>query len=265
MKVYIGQIKPKLGDMDYNLKLMAEVVENAIEGGNDIVVFPELALTGTVLKDISYDVATEDIPEILIEKSEKIDIIYGAVELGEDEYCYNVAYYLSEGEISGKHKKVYVDNNCFKSGSNFEVLETRFGKMGILLGDEIYHQGATFALAQKGAKYIISLVNEKAILGESREDIGKNTKIIAKANSLSNSVFTLVVNRAGIEDGVVFAGNSYLVSPMGELVYEGSYLKEEEMTWEVDSDIIRRAKIQHGFSKDENIDLIIKELKNINN
>ena len=52
MKVYIGQIKPTLGNVEKNLNMMLEVIDKAIAEKNDIVVFPELSLTGYSLEDI---------------------------------------------------------------------------------------------------------------------------------------------------------------------------------------------------------------------
>ena len=108
MKVYIGQIKPTLGNVEKNLNMMLEVIDKAIAEKNDIVVFPELSLTGYSLEDIVFDVAIKEVPSVLLEKSKEIGIIFGAVELGEEEYPYNTAYYLEDGKVVHKHRNVYL-------------------------------------------------------------------------------------------------------------------------------------------------------------
>ena len=65
MKVYIGQIKPTLGNVEKNLNMMLEVIDRAITEKNDIVIFPELSLTGYSLEDIVFDVAIKEVPSIL--------------------------------------------------------------------------------------------------------------------------------------------------------------------------------------------------------
>ena len=157
MKLYIDQIKPKLGNRVYNLETMLQVIDRAIDEKNEVVVFPELSLTGHSLEDIAFEVGIDKVPQELLEKSKEIDIIFGAVEIGEEDYPYNTAYYLSEGKVLGKHRKVYLsdygystESRCFMKGNSFDVIETKFGKIGILLGDEIYHQSAQYILAQKG-------------------------------------------------------------------------------------------------------------------
>lgn len=270
MKVFIDQTKPKLGDTQYNLNMILETVEKAIGEKNDIVVFPELTLTGHNLEDITFDVGIENVPEILLEKSREIDIIFGCVEAGESDYPYNTAYYLSKGKIIGKHRKVYLSNyggncesRCFMSGDRFESIHTEFGKVGILIGDEIFHQSAQYILAQQGIKYLFVLVNGVAKLGAFKEDIGKNIKTAAKANSLLNGVFTVVVNRTGIEDGAVFYGNSFVVMPDGEICAQGKYFENSGLSCCLDTGAIRRMRMAFPFFKNEDIRLTIGELKSI--
>lgn len=260
MKAYIGQISPKLGDTDSNLKMMIDVADNAIDNDCDIVVFPELTLTGYLLKDIIFDVARRDVPNELLEKSKKIDIIFGMVKLEEDDYYYNTAYYLSQGKILGEHKQTLIASHYFKAHKNIEIINTRFGKIGILLGHEIYNQGLTYAMTQMGAKYIFSLVNGITVAGSTRESIGLKLKTMAKANSIANGVYTIVVNRAGIEDGKTFGGNSYLVSPKGTLLFEADYFKNEEMIWEIDDDMIRRTRSLDRWIKNQNTILVARKL-----
>lgn len=263
MQAYIAQIAPKLGNIKYNIDLILEKIDNAIEKNSDIIIFPELALSGSLLKEIIYDVAIDKMPAEILDKSKEIDILIGAPELGEDDYYYNTAYYLSDGKILGKHRKIYTNNKYVNLGENLDIIETKFGKVGILLGREICHQSATYILAQKGAKIIFSLTSNIVILGNTKEDIGKMYKMVAQANSYTNNLYTLVVNRAGREDSLTYSGNSYLVNPMGEISYEMEYLKEEEMNFEIEFDMIRRAKRQKNFARTENKDLIKRELEEI--
>ncbi|MGL5520483.1 MAG: nitrilase-related carbon-nitrogen hydrolase, partial [Cetobacterium sp.] len=92
MKVFLAQMKPILGDTEKNLKKIVDIIEKEIEKGTEVVVFPELSLTGYLLEEMVYDVALDKVPDILLELSKKISIIVGAVELSEDLYHYNTAF-----------------------------------------------------------------------------------------------------------------------------------------------------------------------------
>ena len=83
----LAQIKPKLGCVADNLKLIEEQITKARESGADLIVFPELALSGYFLKDLVPDVALRiESYEItrLIELSHGISIAIGFVEETDD-------------------------------------------------------------------------------------------------------------------------------------------------------------------------------------
>lgn len=272
MKVYIGQIKPTLGNMEKNLNMMLEVIEKAIEEKSDIVVFPELSLTGYSLEDIVFDVAIKEVPSVLLEKSKKISIVFGAVELGEEEYPYNTAYYLEDGKVLHKHRKVYLptygvyqEGRSFMAGNKMRAFDTKFGRMGILVCEDVWHQSAQYLLAQDGAKYMFILFNSPAVVGKRKEELSEGWKTIVKTNSLLNGVYSVAVNRAGVEDGITFFGNSFVVDPNGNIVAEGKYLSEDSFTCELEETEIRRARFKAPMFKTENLNLTRKEIERIEN
>lgn len=270
MKVHIEQMKPTLGNVEKNLEMMVKAIDRAIAEKNDIIVFPELSLTGYSLEDIVFDVAIKDVPSILLEKSNEISIVFGAIELGEEGYPYNTAFYLEDGKVLHKHRKVYLpdygayyEGRYFMAGNKFRAFDTKFGRFGILICEDVWHQSAQYILAQDGAKYMFILFNSPAVIGKAKEDISADWKAIVKTNSLLNGVYSIAVNRAGIEDGTTFFGNSFVVAPNGEIVTEGEYLKEDSISWELSENELRRARFKAPMFKTENINLTRKELKRI--
>lgn len=272
MKVYIGQIKPTLGNVEKNLNMMLEVIDKAIAEKNDIVVFPELSLTGYSLEDIVFDVAIKEVPSVLLEKSKEIGIIFGAVELGEEEYPYNTAYYLEDGKVVHNHRKVYLptygayqEGRNFMAGDKVRAFDTKFGRLGILICEDVWHQSTQYILAQDGAKYVFILFNSPAVVGKRKEELSEGWKTIIKTNSLLNGVYSVAVNRVGVEDGIAFFGNSFVVAPNGEIVAEGEYLKEDSFTCELREEEIRRARFKAPMFKTENLNLTKKEIERIEN
>ena len=107
----LAQIKPKLGCVTDNLTAIEEEIVKAREAGADLIVFPELALSGYFLKDLVSEAARRiDSPEIqrLIELSRGISIAIGFVEETDDYHFFNSALYLEEGAIRHLHRKVYL-------------------------------------------------------------------------------------------------------------------------------------------------------------
>lgn len=272
MKVYIGQIKPTLGNVEKNLNMMLEVIDKAIAEKNDIVVFPELSLTGYSMEDIVFDVAIKEVPNVLLEKSKEISIVFGAVELGEEEYPYNTAYYLEDGKVVHKHRKVYLptygvyqEGRNFMAGNKFRAFDSKFGRMGILICEDVWHQSPQYLLAQDGAKYVFILFNSPAVVGKRKEELSEGWKTIVKANSLLNGVYSVAVNRVGVEDGITFFGNSFVVDPNGQIVAEGKYLNEDGFVCELDENVLRRARFKAPMFKTENLNLTKKEIERIEN
>ena len=270
MKVYIGQIKPTLGNVEKNLNMMLEVIEKAIAEKNDVVVFPELALTGYSLEDIVFDVATKEVPAVLLEKSKEISIVFGAVELGEEEYPYNTAYYLEDGKVLHRHRKVYLpdygpycEGRYFMAGDKVRAFDTKFGRVGMLVWEDVWHQSTQYILAQDGAKYVFVLFNSPAVVGKRKEELSEGWKMIVRTNSLLNGVYSIAVNRVGVEDGTAFFGNSFVVAPNGEVVCEGEYLQEQCFSCILDEKEIRRARFKAPMFKTENLNLTKKEIERI--
>ncbi len=270
MNIRIEQMKPVLGNTSKNLLKMVKLIEKGIEAGDDVIVFPELALNGYVLEDVVFETAMENVPEILLEKSKKISIIFGMAELGENEYPYNTAYYLENGEILHKHRKVYLpdygmffEGRYFANGEKIRAFDTKFGRMGILICEDAWHQSAHYILAQDGAKYIFSIANAPARLGENKTSVSSSWRTLLRGSSISNGVFNIMVNRTGVEDGVTFFGNSVVINPAGDIMKEADYFNEETLCCCIDKHSIRRARMSSPMFKAEKIDLTIRELKRI--
>lgn len=268
MKLYIKQLKPVLGSFEKNLGMMEASIDEAIELGKELIVFPELALNGNTLEDIAYDIAIKEVPTLLLEKSKKIDIIFGASELGEDDFVYNTAFYLSDGKVLGKHRKIYLANyggsaesRIFAEGNSINVIDTKFGKIGMILGEEFYHQSVEHLLAQAGAKYIFVLASEIAHLDVER--VGEEIELVARTNSLLNGIYTIVANRVGVEDGRTFIGRSLVVAPNGKIIQEVAAFEENDLSCDLDNSEIRRTRAKKPLLKNEKTQITIKELKKI--
>ena len=110
-RVALAQIAPRLGDLAGNLDLVATRAAESAAGGADLVVFPELALTGYLLSDLVPEVAMRaDDPRLLALGADlpETSVAVGFVEeTRAHRYCNCVAL-LRGGELLGLHRKVYL-------------------------------------------------------------------------------------------------------------------------------------------------------------
>ena len=275
MKISLAQIKPTLGNVKKNLELMIKDINKAIEEGADIVVFPELALTGYLVKDMVPNVAIKktSVPEILLELSKKIGIMFGAVEEDEDYAFYNSAFYLEEGCVKHVHRKVYLPTygmfdefRYFSKGDKFRSFDTKFGRFGMLICEDAFHPSSAYILKEDGAKYLFLLTNSPTRGGQG--DIPSNLITwdnLSKTYSSLYGIFVIFAHRVGYEDGVNFAGLSKIYSPFGEVLKTLPLFEEVLETIEIKEEDLRRAKIYTPTHKNEDIHLTIRELTRITN
>ena len=186
MKVAIAQINTVLGNLEKNIEKHIEYCDTAIAEKADIIVFPELSLTGYSLKDINYEIAlnpfTSDKLDTLKEKSKDISIVCGLVELAENSAIYNSAAYIEDGEVKFTHRKVYPPTygifeelRYFVPGTQCKVHDTKHGKIGLLVCEDLWHLSLPLTQALGGAEFIIGIAASPTKMGTDVDNLLKDT------------------------------------------------------------------------------------------
>jgi predicted amidohydrolase len=270
----LAQIKPKLGCVTDNLTLIEEQIINAQNAGADLIVFPELALSGYFLKDLVPEVALRlNSPEILrlIELSRGISVAIGFVEESDDYNFYNSALYLEGGNIRHLHRKVYLptyglfdEQRYLARGESFRAFDTKFGRFGMLICEDMWHLSASYILAMDGATTLICLSSSPArgIEGDSPGSALAWQKLVSTTAMFLNCR-VLYSNRVGFEDGVNFWGGSEYVAPSGESIVRAALLEEDSVSVRVTEGALRRERIISPLMRDENLFVTMQELQRI--
>ncbi|HEY3306976.1 MAG TPA: nitrilase-related carbon-nitrogen hydrolase [Desulfuromonadaceae bacterium] len=275
-KAVLAQIKPKLGCIADNLALIEERIQDAIDAKADLVIFPELALTGYFLKDLVPEVARRlDSPEILrlVELSRKISIAVGFVEVTDDYRFFNSALYLENGRILHLHRKVYLptyglfdEQRYLARGEHFRAFNTKFGRMGMLICEDMWHLSASYILAMDGATTLLCLSSSpgRGVEGESLGS-ARAWQQLTSTTALFLNCRVLYCNRVGYEDGINFWGGSEYVAPSGESIVRAKLLEEDCTEAMVDEGALRRERIFSPMLRDENLFVTMQELRRIEN
>jgi predicted amidohydrolase len=270
----LAQIKPKLGCVADNLALAEEHIRLAIDEGKELIVFPELALTGYFLKDLVPEVALRlDSPEILrlVELSRQISIAIGFVEVTDDYRFFNSALYLEEGAIRHLHRKVYLptyglfdEQRYLARGERFRAFDSRFGRLGLLVCEDMWHLSASYILAMDGATTLICLSSSPG-RGTEGDTLGSASawQQLTSTTALFLNCRVLYCNRVGYEHGINFWGGSEYVAPSGESLARGRLLEEDSVTVTVDEGALRRERIFSPMLRDENLFVTMQELRRI--
>ncbi len=275
LKIALAQISSKLANVDANLDKHLSYIEKAKQEKVDIIIFPELSLTGYSVKDAVYDVAMtcdDERLQYLYQASEKISICVGMVELTDNFEAKNTNLFLENGKIVAQHRKVYLptygvyeEKRYFTPGNRFRAFDSQFGRFGMLICEDLWHPSSTSILTLDGALAIF--VNSAGILrGVHERDKPENIQIWENLNRTSAHLFTsylIFCNRVGSEDGLMFWGGSEIVDPHGKLVVKAPYFEEDLVIAEIDWLKLKHARIHTTYLSDERLDIVIEELQRI--
>jgi predicted amidohydrolase len=272
--VVLAQMKPKLGCVADNLALIEERIRRATDEGKDLIVFPELALTGYFLKDLVPEVARRvDSAEVqsLVELSRGVSIAVGFVEVTDDYRFFNTALYLEDGAIRHLHRKVYLptyglfdEQRYLARGERFRAFDTKFGRMGMLVCEDMWHLSASYILAMDGASTLICLSSSpgRGLQGDSL-DSADAWQQLTSTTAMFLNCRVLYCNRVGFEDGINFWGGSEYVAPSGASLVRGRLLEEDSVAATVDEGALRRERIFSPMLRDENLFVTMQELRRI--
>ncbi|MEM6281385.1 MAG: nitrilase-related carbon-nitrogen hydrolase [Chloroflexota bacterium] len=167
MTIGLGQIYPKLGNVPANLEKHLDYIEDATAQNVDLIIFPEMSLTGYQVMDMVPELAiraSADDPVFgqMLDASHKTDIMFGFVQEDARNRFYIAAAYLSGGKTVHIHHKVYLptytmfdDGRYFDEGQHIRAFDTRFGRMGMLICEDFWHMSAPYVLWMDGADILL--------------------------------------------------------------------------------------------------------------
>jgi predicted amidohydrolase len=275
VRVALAQIEPTLGEPEANLELHLATVERAREEGAAVLVFPELSLTGYLLMDQVPDVAVGEDDAVfarLARASREIDLVVGLVEEAPGHRFYNAAAYFSGGCLVHLHRKLYLptygpflEARDFSAGEKLRRFDAPYAPCGMLICEDLWHSTSAWLLAQEGAEIIYVLSNgptRGARPGRGITSLGVWRQLLQVTAQLQ-TVFMVLVNRTGCEDGLSFGGGSMVVDPFGRVVAELPPLEAGLVTLELDAELLRRARTAYPLLREENLELVRREMGRI--
>jgi len=249
IKIALAQISSKRENKKENLRKIEEFTIKAKEQGTDLVIFPELSLTGYVLHDQIYELA-EIIPGPSTKRIEDLakktgmHIIFGMPELSEktEATIFNTAVFVGPTGFIGKFRKRYLpthsvfeEKRYFRPGYQTAAFNTAIGNIGLFICYDLFFPEVCRLTRLKGAELIVCISASPAVRRGYFE-------ILTAARALENTAFLAFVNLVGVEEGLQFWGGSRLVSPTGDLLAKAKYDEEDLVICEVDYSDIRAAE-----------------------
>lgn len=273
----LAQINTHLGDVPANLEKHLALVKEARTSGADLLIFPELSLTGYVLQDLASTVAHRPAPDDpifrpLLEASRHLDLVVGFVDEDIRNRFYIAAAYLSQGQVVHVHHKVYLptyglfdEGRFFALGDHVQAFDTRFGRVGMLICEDFWHASPPYLLWLDGADLFL-FTSASPGRGISTQPQLESARWVEHINRAYASLFTSFVahtNRVGYEDGLNFWGGATVFDPNGDLIAKGPYQDEGLTLAEIDLNQLHRTRARLPLLRDERTALVMREMGRI--
>lgn len=242
LRVTIAQLNPTLGDFEENLKKAKEALEVAEKDKSDVVVFPELFLSGYPPEDLVMRLSflkenRESLEEFAsLTRGKDTVCVVGFVDSDED--VYNAAAVVKDGEILGVYRKMFLPNysvfdekRYFKPGDKLMVLKMGDVRVGITICEDIWNPVEPLASLSLGNNVHVVLN-----LSASPYYIGKPSlrEKYLSVKSYDHHVALVYCNMVGAQDELVFDGGSLVVDAKGNLVARAKFFEEDVLTVDLD-------------------------------
>jgi len=249
INVALAQINCKAGDKKYNIEKMVKHIRKAKKKEANLIVFPELSLTGYIVRDLIYELA-EPIkgPSMrLLEevaKKEKVYIVFGFVERSEKAHAvlYNTAVLLGPEGFVGKYQKMHLpthsifeEKRYFRQGYQAPVFDTGIGKVGLMICYDIFFPEIARMLRLNGSQLIICMSASPAVRRRFFE-------VLTVARAMENTTYLAFVNLVGMEDGFQFWGGSRIIAPNGGIIAQAKYDEEDQVIGRLDYADLKRTE-----------------------
>lgn len=278
MRIVLAQIAPRLGDVRGNLELHLEKIAGARKAGADLIVFPELSLTGYRLRDLTESVAADPARDksvrALVRASRETAVVFGFVEEKplEKGLFYNSAAFAAGGRILHVHRKVFLptyglfeEARFFAPGRNVRAFDTPWGRMGLLICRDFLHFNTGYLLYADGAEMMIvpSAAPGRGAAGKKGFASSRMWDLMGEAMGRFAQMFVVYVNRVGFEDGVVFAGGSFVADPMGGTAGRAAIFDPDFVVLDIDQGEVRKARKNWPFKRDDKPEVTLEVLRKI--
>ena len=238
-----------VGDLDGNAALVLKGLEAAREAHADLVVFPEMTITGYPPEDLLLrpQFITDNLAVLnrVVRKVKGIAAVIGFVDRQDD--IFNAAAFVNGGRIVATHHKIHLpnygvfdENRYFQPGTRCVTVVLNGITIGFNICEDIWFpEGPTRAQSLVGDAEIVVNISASPY---HRSKLRFREEMLA-TRAMDNLVAVAYVNQVGGQDELVFDGNSLIVDQSGTLVARGRAFEEDLVVADVDADAVARARL----------------------
>ena len=295
MKVGVYQTDPVLLDVKTNLAVAIEKIEAAKAQGVDLVVFPELSLTGYFVRERYHEAALRmDSPEIkkLAGATKGTAAVVGFIEESPAMNFYNSALIAVDGDILFAYRKlnlpnygVFEERKIFSGGKHVRVFKLKGLTIAPFICNDLWHPSLPYlGVTQKADIFITMFNSSRGSMGNEFSNI-ESWNIINRFYSRVFGVYNLCANRVGCEvfedlraseadpsDSLAtvvddnpfrFWGGSEIINPFGRAIVTAALFDSDAIFADISRDLVRKKRIMLPYLRNDDPYFTHRELGRI--
>jgi len=248
VRVALAQINSTVGDLDGNTARIIEGIDQAVASGADIILFPELAISGYPPEDLLLR------PRFIRENQSSLHriaqhthgplVVVGFIDSDSD--VYNAAAILHDGNIVGIYHKLFLpnygvfdENRYFRAGHQCPVFDYGGIGIGVTICEDIWYEGGPASIqAAHGAEIVLNLSASPYHRGK-----GDSRRQMLATRARDNVCVFAMCNLVGGQDELVFDGDSMIVDEQGSVLAAGKPFEEDLVLADVQVESVFRARL----------------------
>ena len=227
----LAQLRPALRDTTKNLETMRRVVGE--HGGADLVVFPELFLSGYTTsrpEELALDLDGPEVEAIArLAGKNSTAVIFGAPERVSGEIANSAICVDRYGKLACSYRKMHLfgsEQHAFAAGDELRVVDLDGVKTGIMICFDLEFPEVARSLAKAGGNLLVTI-------SANMDPFGRDHDVFATARALENGIPHLYVNQVGRGEAFTFAGGTIIISADGERLAEAGVAEDKVIRHEL--------------------------------
>ena len=270
----VAQIASLPRDLEGNRRKHLEVIDTARARGVDVLVFPELSLTGHGGGTDALRLALRrDDPLFadLAHQAGPMCTVVGGIEEATAAQFYNAAFVLRDGIVFAVHRKINLatygrldDGKHFAAGSRVDVhnLDERWCA-SVLICADLWNSPLVHLAAQQAATLLLAPISSAVEAVSAEFDNPAGWDVNLRFHAMTYGLPIAMANRVGREDELTFYGGSRIVDPFGHTLAKAEGHGEQLVDARVDFESVRRARHQLPTIRGANVQLLADEFERI--
>lgn len=274
LNVAIAQIDCVLGNVQANTRKHLAFIEEAKGAGVELLLFPELSLTGYRLGADMVQVALnrrDSIIQDIAQAASEMIVVLGFVEEGAGAQFYNSAVVLHQGSVAFVHRKLNLptygnleEGKFFANGRYIQTFDAGGPwNAGVLICADLWNPALVHLIMVQGATLLLAPINSAIEAVSAEFSNPKGWDLAMNFYAMMYGMPILMANRVGTEGGGRFWGGSRILDPFGNVIAQAADESECLVQAQLDYNDLRHARFQLPTVRDSNLNLIQREIERL--